>query len=558
MFNKFLIVYDELKLYMDDEGTEEEVFVPEGVKSIAKEAFWRKDRIKRIVLPEGVQVIMQGAFSECRSLESIVLPKTLKSIGPEAFFGCSSLKEIVLPDSVEKIDAEVFKECTSLSSVVLPEGINKISDSLFCCCPKLTSVDFPSSIEEIGDDAFFDCRKLQNVHFAEGLKSIGDHAFAGCRDCKSFVFPSTLEYIGREAFASCSARMEFAEGCTFEDLRPLVKESSDCFIVYPSLPFERIKDPVLKKKLCIGFIRNIEKYSEENRQEYYKYIARLKKEYLPIIAENDCVPIVRFFAESGKITIRNFEEEFLLPLEEGHATECSAYLLDWKRTHITAEDQDKFCERELSKDPFNVYDMKQLWRYEKLPDNTVEILGYKGEREEIDIPIRIGKYPVSTIGESAFSNRFRGFYSRKLNDAKTVFLPDSVTVIREHAFSHMSSLRSVRLPDTLTTLDKFAFFKCVGLQYIHLPKGIKKVESSCFHGCENLTEVVLEDGIESLGAFAFSECFSLKKIIVPPSVSDIGLYCFNGCNDLCIYAKAGSFAEKYAREYHLRVSVTEE
>ena len=45
-----------------------------------------------------------------------------------------------------------------------------------------------------------------------------------------------------------------------------------------------------------------------------------------------------------------------------------------------------------------------------------------------------------------------------------------------------------------------------------------------------------------------SVCSGLTSVTSPDSVTTIGEYAFNGCTNLTIYGKAGSEAEKYAKE----------
>lgn len=68
-----------------------------------------------------------------------------------------------------------------------------------------------------------------------------------------------------------------------------------------------------------------------------------------------------------------------------------------------------------------------------------------------------------------------------------------------------------------------------------------------------LEAVVLPDSIQSIGWFAFSGCSNLKSIAIPSSVKIIEYGAFDGCSSLTIYCEKGSFAEKYAKSYGMRV-----
>ena len=69
-------------------------------------------RVARYVVPEGVQTVADNAFSRNTYLESVVLPNTVKEIQMMAFMNCSSLKTLDLPESVNQLGWKVFSGCS--------------------------------------------------------------------------------------------------------------------------------------------------------------------------------------------------------------------------------------------------------------------------------------------------------------------------------------------------------------------------------------------------------------------------------------------------------------
>lgn len=55
----------------------------------------------------------------------------------------------------------------------------------------------------------------------------------------------------------------------------------------------------------------------------------------------------------------------------------------------------------------------------------------------------------------------------------------------------------------------------------------------------------------SIESDAFSNCTSLANVVIPNSVTSINRNTFLGCVNLTIHAYAGSYAEQYAKEYHI-------
>lgn len=107
-------------------GNEEEVIIPEGIKTIGERAFEKKP-IKKIVLAESVTQIKDYAFSECDSLSQVIFNQKLKTLHHFIFWRCDSLIEADLSNtSLEKMKHNVFRDCQNLHDVYLPNTLKEI------------------------------------------------------------------------------------------------------------------------------------------------------------------------------------------------------------------------------------------------------------------------------------------------------------------------------------------------------------------------------------------------------------------------------------------------
>ncbi len=70
------------------------IYIPDSVKRIGKEAFANCTKLQRIELGEGVAAIEAYAFKGCTILNFIQIEKNLSVIGEGAFDGCDTLKQI--------------------------------------------------------------------------------------------------------------------------------------------------------------------------------------------------------------------------------------------------------------------------------------------------------------------------------------------------------------------------------------------------------------------------------------------------------------------------------
>lgn len=78
------------------------------------------------------------------------------------------------------------------------------------------------------------------------------------------------------------------------------------------------------------------------------------------------------------------------------------------------------------------------FEYGVLDDGTVEITGYKGSEQKVDVPEKINKKSVTRIGNLAFKD---------CTKITSIAMPDSVAYIGRSAFYNCTSLKSITIPD---------------------------------------------------------------------------------------------------------------
>ena len=166
---------------------------------------WKDLAIETVVLPDGMTSIAKNAFRDCKTLKEVNIPNTVKTIGENAFMGCESLLEIDIPNSVTTINYDAFKGCSSLQTVTLSKNLKKISGSLFEECTALSSIEIPESVTEIGGHAFRACESLVSVEIPESVKEIAEYTFFGCKNLRNVTLPETIELIGDFAFSECTS-----------------------------------------------------------------------------------------------------------------------------------------------------------------------------------------------------------------------------------------------------------------------------------------------------------------------------------------------------------------
>ena len=236
--------------------------------------------------------------------------------------------------------------------------------------------------------------------------------------------------------------------------------------------------------------------------------------------------------------------------------------------------------------------------------------GNKSLKGNVTIPSKLGGYPVTAIGDSAFIN---------LSGIKSVTIPNSVTRIGYNAFNGCTGLASIKIPDSVSSIssDAFAdtawyqaqpfgdvyagkvyykykgtmlentsvviktgtkgiagsaFSKCdgltsitipdsvtsigdsafsyCGLTNITIPNRVTSIGDSAFFDCYGLTNITIPDSVTSIGNFAFRYCVSLKSIIIPDSVTELGSGAFNRCTQLTSVTIGNGIETIYGRDIY--------
>ena len=135
----------------------------------------------------------------------------------------------------------------------------------------------------------------------------------------------------------------------------------------------------------------------------------------------------------------------------------------------------------------------------------------------ISIPKRIEGYPVTTIGNCAFSWCFQ---------LTNVELPEGILNINPAAFESCYSLSSVTIPNTVKYIGEAAF-KSSAIRSIDLPDNITVIEDETFSGCGSLSSIIIPEGVTRIGEDAFNGIYALEEVSIPSSVVEIGPNAFS-------------------------------
>lgn len=159
--------------------------------------------------------------------------------------------------------------------------------------------------------------------------------------------------------------------------------------------------------------------------------------------------------------------------------------------------------------------------------SKITITGFSSANTDIDlvIPDAIDETAVCKINSSVFSGQ----------PLKSVYIPKSVTEIRENAFAYNPTLEEISFADGITcNVYNYAFSQC-GIKQLYVPEGVS-LRSNVFYGCDRLKTAVL-DTQSGQQYYAFSACTALKEA----SVKLLATGMFSGCESLETVNSANKF-----------------
>lgn len=545
----FEIIDGTLTKYIGSGG---DVVIPEGVHTIGQNCFRDCCGLTSVTIGNNVHTIELEAFYNCKHLRSVSLPDSIATLGHSAFFNCRALQSVHLSNSLRAIEKYTFAYCENLRSITIPEGVQTIGFMAFDNCQNLEAIKLPDSVASVKGSAFSWCKKLQSLTLPPHLGIIREATFAWCSCLSSVILPENLALIESAAFLGCSALTSLSipknvkridelafGGCrklatvTFECESPIIHHQAfeginALTVIAPKLPWETLKAAKLLLQATRGFLQYPEAYANTPQASYLRYMVSHRNTLIPFLLKQDLVQGIAQYCIAKKVTAANIDDEFIQPAIRTGAANCVAYLMDWKNKNISPEELQRQLLRELNKDPYNVTDMRKLWSYQKLPDGTLSITGYKGTEKEIRIPERIGKVPVTALADSALSPMKA---SRPAQQCRNLVKITSITV-----------------PSGIRSIGNNAFFGCRNLISVELPDTLVFLGDSAFESCESLKTIVLPHGLTALGGCTFRNCCFLQEVDIPESVTSIRRSCFDRCTSFRIFAPAGSYAEIFAKE----------
>lgn len=495
--------------------------------------------VETVTFADGATIVPSYAFSKCINLKTINLPDTITHIYMEAFRDCDSLVNFEIPKNVVYIGDNAFNNCDSLTEITIPESVEEIRSSAFGYCYNLSTVNFKAKNCILYNDVFYNSpikrlnvgagvnnlpnlRTLETATFEDGATIVPDYTFSNCTELTSVTLPDSIETIGFRAFDFCSS----LESIKLPKNLKTIGERA--FYACYNLKTADLPDSV----------ERIERMAFDNCTSLKEIVLPDTVEYIGQYAFYGCtsVPSITIPENVSQIGYAAFGSCYALESVEFNATECD----------INSRDIFYGCNNISSvKIGSNVTQIPALFMKGKenlasveIPSSVKEI----GESAFRGTSLTIVNLPngVETIGADAFGD---------IATATEITIPETVQIIKPHAFANMTSLKKINFNAVNANIDTYDnwwgsysdMFANSGTEgdgiTVVFGDSVEAIPAYLFEvGSEtafpNIKNVVIGSNVKTIGDYAFYHCCAIENVEFGENVETIGEHAFDGCFNL--------------------------
>ena len=124
-------------------------------------------------------------------------------------------------------------------------------------------------------------------------------------------------------------------------------------------------------------------------------------------------------------------------------------------------------------------------------------------------------YKINTADGTATITKFRAPDDHGSYDITipTAFGRFPVTDIGDYAFSGCHSLTTLSLGENIKTIGSYAFYDCTQITgSVTIPQSVTSIGNEAFRWCSGIDSLTINNAATSIGEWAFASCFGIKTL----------------------------------------------
>lgn len=220
------------------------ITLPIELKSIARYAFAKCNKLISITLSNGVTIIDDYAFENCTSLTAITIPASVKSIGAGAFHNCVNLENVIFAPHSQLYNigdpfvyqwVGTFESCSKLNSITLPPSLYSLGNRSFLGC-SLTTITIPDQVYALRRETFLANYELTSVKIGHNVSIIEQSTFAEAFALESINIPpliTTYDWIPFNSNSFIEINVDPNNSTFYSKDHVLYSKSKNMLLCYP-------------------------------------------------------------------------------------------------------------------------------------------------------------------------------------------------------------------------------------------------------------------------------------------------------------------------------------
>lgn len=538
-----------------------EVTVGSKLQSIGISAFEGCSSFTAIILPDNFTSMGASAFEDCKKLTVAKLGNSLTAVPAGAFKNCIALSEMTVPASSVSIGDQAFYNDSALAVITMNEGLRTIGNEVFWNNSGIITFTIPGTVTSIGSNSFYGCTNTSVLRFKDGegtltidsyytrSKKIDDMTSRGSytNRCNDYFYDCPIKtlYLGRDLkydYADNASVYDYVDGYWKEMSRasaPFVNSTTlqkvtigskvtflynhlfhncdkvttidipasianiygNAFDDCSSLTATTFHDATNNHTLTLGdyAFRNCATLPEVTFPRQLLSVGNYTYAQCPLLKTLTFPAMLESignyaFAECTGLTQLTFKDSGKsVKLGYGARSNSGTSYLDniplFGNTNLTY----LYIGRNINYTAGEKYGYSPFYNQSFLTDVRFSQSGTVSYCKDY-LLYKVNNCKTLTLPESLTS--IGNWTFRGMAALESIVVPNAVTEMGTYAFANDTSLKSAKLSTSCPWLKEGLFSECNALQSITIPSAVTKMDGYMFTNCKTLTSATFEDGTD--------------------------------------------------------------
>lgn len=538
-----------------------EVTVGSKLKSIGTSAFQKCGSFTAILLPDNFTTMGASAFEDCKKLTVAKLGNSLTAVPEKAFKNCISLSEMTVPATSVSIGDQAFYNDAALAVITMNEGLKTIGNEVFWNNSGVRTFTIPGTVTSIGTNSFYGCTSTSVLRFKDGegtltlnskntrsrkIDDIMPNSNYTDR-CNDYFYDCPIKtlYLGRDLkydYADNASVYDYVDGYWKEMSRasaPFVNSTTlqkvtigskvtflynhlfhncdkittidipasiakiygNAFDDCSSLTATTFHDATNNHTLTLGdyAFRNCATLPEVTFPRQLLSVGNYTYAQCPLLKTLTFPAMLESignyaFAECTGLTQLTFKDSGKsVKLGYGARSNSGTSYLDNMPLFGNSSLTYLYIGRNINYTAGEKYGYSPFYNQSFLTDVRFSQSGTVSYCKDY-LLYKVNNCKTLTLPESLTS--IGNWTFRGMAALESIVIPNAVTEMGTYAFADDTSLKSAKLSTSCPWLKEGLFSECNALQSITIPSAVTKMDGYMFTNCKALTSATFEDGTD--------------------------------------------------------------